>query len=85
MGLRTEQEIMLVDIRHHFAQQVYFRREAKGWTQEDVASRAGMPEKAISNYETGHRSPGFRTLVRFAYALDCQPHELLEPWSDDAR
>jgi transcriptional regulator with XRE-family HTH domain len=41
-------------------------REAQGWTQEDVAERAGYSAKYISEIERGRRDPPLSTLARIA-------------------
>ncbi|WP_028545777.1 helix-turn-helix domain-containing protein [Paenibacillus taiwanensis] len=43
-------------------------REAKGWTQEDLAAKLGITRAALSHYEKNRRKPDFETLTLLA---DC--------------
>lgn len=45
-------------------------REARGWTQTELANRAGMKQHAISRFEAGDSVPTLQTLDRIAVALD---------------
>lgn len=45
-------------------------REASGKTQAQVAKEARVAERAYQSYEYGNRSPGVRTAIRIARALD---------------
>jgi transcriptional regulator with XRE-family HTH domain len=45
-------------------------RDERGWTQEDVAAKAGIHPTALSMVETGTRAPKLDTLIRLAFALD---------------
>ena len=44
-------------------------RTARGWTQEELAERAGIHPVYLSGVETGVRNPTFRVLSRIASAL----------------
>jgi transcriptional regulator with XRE-family HTH domain len=46
------------------------RREELGLTQTDLAKRAGLKPPAISQYESGARSPSYEALVKLSNALD---------------
>lgn len=45
-------------------------RETSGWSQTDLAKRAGLQQSALSHYESGARRPSFTNLKRLAKALD---------------
>lgn len=45
-------------------------REEKGWSQADLAARAGLQQSALSHYENATRRPSFANLRRLARALD---------------
>src|SRR5690606_13155071 len=47
-------------------------REARGWTQAELAGRAGMKQHAISRFEAGDGVPTIQTLNRIADALDAE-------------
>src|SRR6266567_5193608 len=44
-------------------------RESRGWTQRELAERAGMPQSAVARYEKAGRTPSVTVLWRFAKAL----------------
>ena len=52
-------------------------RKEKGMTQEELASKVGVLNTSICNYETGIREPNIDTLKALAKALDCTVDELL--------
>lgn len=41
-------------------------RERKGYTLEQVATKLGLRNQYVSNYELGKRSPDYETLKKFA-------------------
>lgn len=45
-------------------------REARGWTQRELAERAGLPQSTIARYEKAGRTPTVPTLWRLASALN---------------
>jgi len=44
-------------------------REAKGWTQEILAGRAGLDRSYVAGIEAGLRNPSTRALAKLARAL----------------
>lgn len=52
-------------------------RELRGWTQAELAQRAGLPPTSISHFEGGTRKPSFDNLRRLSKALDVQTDYLL--------
>jgi transcriptional regulator with XRE-family HTH domain len=59
--------------RHHFAARLRELREARGWTQQDLAGRAGVSAISVTRYESGGRVPDFDAVLALAGALgvDC--------------
>ena len=53
-------------------------RTAAGLTQRELAKRSGTSSAAISNFEAGNNAPTLGTLVRLAYALQCDVTQLVE-------
>jgi transcriptional regulator with XRE-family HTH domain len=45
-------------------------RKERGWTQRDLAAKAGTTQYTISEIELGHRDPHPTTLRKLAQALD---------------
>lgn len=50
-------------------QEIYDRRTALGWTQKQLAERAGMHQSDIARLEHATTPPTLRTLDRIARAL----------------
>ncbi len=59
-----------------FAQNLKRLRKSRGWTQEELARRAGLSFQAISHWEKGIRHPMMGTVLALAAALDCDPKDL---------
>jgi transcriptional regulator with XRE-family HTH domain len=57
------------------------RRKAKGWSQEELAKKAGLAQRHISAIETGKVVPRYDTLLDILRVLDRDliliPRELL--------
>ena len=45
-------------------------RKARGWTQTDLAEKAGIKRTALGAYEEGRAEPRLGVLVRLAHTLD---------------
>lgn len=52
------------------ARRVRLERDARGWSQADLAERSGVSKAAISKIERGEMSPTAVILVRLASAFD---------------
>lgn len=52
-------------------------RERAGWTQEELAGRAGIGRVTLSRLESGGHSPRYQTLVALAKALGVSVTDLL--------
>jgi transcriptional regulator with XRE-family HTH domain len=68
-----------IDERHHVAQQVFFRREARGWSHRDLAALTGLSTRQIALIEAGYANPTLRGLVSLAHAFSCSVAELVSP------
>jgi transcriptional regulator with XRE-family HTH domain len=55
---------------------VRYLREQRGWSQPELARRAGLDDTQISTLETGKRSPNLRTLRKVAAALEVDVADL---------
>jgi transcriptional regulator with XRE-family HTH domain len=44
-------------------------RDAKGWSQQDLADKSGIPRRTIQNLEYGEGSPRLDTLIEVCKAL----------------
>lgn len=59
-----------VEIQHTVAKAIYLARIMKGFTQQELAFRAGLSQTAITRLESGLNNPTIVTLNRIATALD---------------
>ena len=53
-------------------------REAKGWSQRQLASRAGVGVMSICRIEADEQSPTISTLWRISEALEVHVTDLIE-------
>ena len=56
-------------------------RKLRGYSQEELARRAGISAPAIRQWEQGKRKlkgASFEHVCNLAFALDCDPFELLD-------
>lgn len=52
-------------------------RTRVGWTQKDLADKAGVSKASISSYESQRRVPTLETATRIADALDASLDDLM--------
>jgi transcriptional regulator with XRE-family HTH domain len=64
------------DPRVSFGRQVRQLRKAKGWTQEELGSRAGLHWTYLGGIERGERNPSLINLAKLADALGVPIREL---------
>lgn len=57
-------------IAYELGKKVREAREARGWTQAELARRAGMKQHTVSRFEAGDVVPTLTTLDRIASALE---------------
>ena len=68
-----------IDERYFISEQVFFRREQRGWSQDQLAAEAGMTQAQVALIEAGQANPTLRSLVKLAHALGCTLSELSAP------
>ena len=66
-----------MDIRKRFGRRVRELRNARGWSQEELADRADLHRTYISAVERGVRNPTIMVIERIAKALKVRMAELL--------
>ncbi|MGY1453474.1 helix-turn-helix domain-containing protein [Streptomyces sp. SS8] len=75
LGEAVEESPAYTEAGHAFAlgQAVYDRRTELGFSQTELARRAGMTQQRISTIEGGDLVPTLPLLTRLAKALDASP------------
>ena len=64
------------------AAQIHWTRKLRGWTQSELARRAGMAQERISKIESGEfTSLTMKTMRKLSRALDVNLHIEFEPFS----
>ncbi|QNE32456.1 helix-turn-helix transcriptional regulator [Sphingomonas sp. NBWT7] len=66
-----------MEIRSRLALNVRRLREAKGWSQEDYADRAGIHRTYVSDIERAKRNPTITVVEKLAVPLEVTASELL--------
>jgi transcriptional regulator with XRE-family HTH domain len=59
-------------LRFELAETVRSRREELGWSQRQLAERAGMTQPGVARFEAGGTNPTIPVLERLAGALGLQ-------------
>jgi transcriptional regulator with XRE-family HTH domain len=67
-----------VEIQARLGQNVRRLREAKGWSQEDYADRAGVHRTYVSDIERGRRNPTVTVVEKLAAPLGTSAGSLLD-------
>ena len=63
--------------RQLLGQNIRLAREAKGWTQEELAEQADLDRSYIGSIERGERNISFTTLLKLARALKVKLAQLM--------
>jgi len=75
--ISQEAQLREIDERHFLAQQIFFRRECRRWSQDELARVSGLRQSQVATLEAGQGNPTLRTLAKVATALSCTVRELL--------
>ena len=62
-----------------FARQLRLYWEKKGFSQEELAEKAGLDRTYVSGCERGVRNPTLRSVEKLSLALGVHPKDLLGP------
>lgn len=68
-----------MDVRARLTRNIQALRRSKGWSQEELADRAGLHRTYISGVERGVRNPTLTVLDRIASALGVGIGDLTNP------
>ncbi len=66
-------------LRFELAEAVRIRREELGWSQRQLAKRAGMTQPGVARFEAGGTTPTIPLLKRLAIALGLRLTVTLSP------
>lgn len=67
-----------MDIHEHLARNLRRLRQARDWSQEDLAHEAGIHRTYVSDLERAARNPSISIIERLATALGVKPGKLLD-------
>jgi transcriptional regulator with XRE-family HTH domain len=67
-----------MDVRARIGRNMKRLRAAKGWSQEELADRAGIHRTYVSGVERGVRNPTATVLEKLAIALGAKMSALLD-------
>ena len=65
----SEIEKKVIEQKARMVSAIARRRRMLGWTQEEVAARAGLTQSAVARLENSAQIPRFDTLQKVAFAL----------------
>ena len=67
-----------LSLTHRFGEVVHARRRRLGWTQEELAEKAGLHRNHVGHIERGEKSPTLASVEAICQALGERPSALLE-------
>jgi transcriptional regulator with XRE-family HTH domain len=67
------------EVRITLGKNIKLSRNRRGWSQADLAAKAGISVVFLSDIERGNKWPYLDTLVNLAEALQVAVYELLKP------
>jgi transcriptional regulator with XRE-family HTH domain len=70
------------DIRTRFGARVRQLRNDRGWSQEELADRAGLHRTYIGSIERGEQNIGLQNIEKLAGTLEVSLAELFSPFTD---
>ena len=63
----------------HIGKNIRYLRTKRGYTQEELASRLGITQASIANYESGNTIPETKNLIALANILKTSVDQLCKP------
>lgn len=57
-------------------------RNARDWSQEELADKCGLSARYVGSVERAQASPTVTVIGQLASALEIDPRDLFEGWSD---
>lgn len=83
-----EEQTDLKRLQRLIADRIRSRRKELGWSQEQLAERAGLSHNYLARLELGWNSPSLNTLIALSAALGMHVSDFVttdEPWLDKGR
>ena len=59
--ISEEAQLREIDERHFLAQQIFFRRTRRGWSQDEFARASGLTKPQVARLEAGQANSTLRT------------------------
>jgi transcriptional regulator with XRE-family HTH domain len=72
---------MVDDELLQFGQCIRNLRKQKGWSQENLAERAGLHRTYIGAIERGEQNVSLKNILKLATVFDLSPSELFDNWT----
>jgi len=69
MDMNIDFDAIAEQMRSDVSAAIRAEREARGWTQADLATASGVNAQQVGRFERGAREPGLNDLVRIAAAF----------------
>lgn len=82
MEINEKQETLISEARTWIVRRIRSIREARGYTQTQVANKMGVCFSRVSDLELGANDYKVSTMLRAAYALGISPEALLKGCPD---
>lgn len=74
-----------MELNKYIGMQIKHFREAKGWTQDELAEKLGTTRQSISRYENGERKANQDLLFDLAFNFDVKVDEFFPPRHEDVK
>jgi transcriptional regulator with XRE-family HTH domain len=68
---------MVAEMATGFGPRLAALREGKGWTQSELAKRAGQSRQNVAKWESGLHEPSWPAVVALAKALGVKPNAFM--------
>lgn len=68
----SEAELDIMDYKLRIAKMIIHLRMDRGWTQAELAKKAGLHQPQIGRIENGDQLPNMQTLLKILHALEME-------------
>ncbi len=70
--------LLLMDVIKSFGNKIKILRQEKGYSQEELANRAGIDRTYISDIEKGERNISLKIIEKLALSFDIEIYEIFK-------